>query len=85
MTTITHNDTDIPSPALCAYWESPEFKTYLAAKRDWEDAHAAYERCVIDGDDKEDVRNYLIACANEARRTLAICRELPIHSEAFGW
>lgn len=82
---ITPIDTDAPSPALLAYWASPEFKTYLDAKQAWKEAHDTYERTVINGDDKAQLRSYVVLCADEARRTLAICRALPIHVEAFGW
>lgn len=83
MNRITHVDTDAPSAELQAYWDSPEFKSYLIAKASWENAHNRYVAAVTS--DKEAARIELLAAEDVAREQLAICRATPAHLAAFDW
>jgi hypothetical protein len=91
MINFTTIDTDAPSEALQAYWDSPEFAAYLKAKADREQAHKAYVelagKCSKTQHEQgiHGLRVELNRTAEEARRLLAICRALPIHEKAFGW
>jgi hypothetical protein len=73
-------------PALLAYRDSPEFKSYLAARKDWEVAAAALRNLPPTSPPcaRRKMVDAWIAAQDEYRRLLAICRSLPIHKVAFG-